>query len=128
MTPLARASSRCLCLCEHSSVTCEPCCLTVVAKYFFICLPRVVGHVVAPKPSCAGGRGLELRDAWSPRSPPEQGDEVHSHGTHGGSRALSSREAGSGATGCIAALPCREAWSSAVGHAAVHCCTTCFMP
>jgi hypothetical protein len=83
MSPLARASCRCLGPCERSSVTHDPSNLTIVAEYFFIRLPWVVGHVVALEPSHVGRRGPEPR-------------------AHGGSGALPRREAGSEAVGCMA--------------------------
>jgi hypothetical protein len=84
MSPPACMSNRCLSLGERSSVTHEPSSLTVVVEYFFIRSPWVAGNVVALVPSQAGCLDLVSRDAWHLRSPP-------------------SREAGSGATGHMAA-------------------------
>jgi hypothetical protein len=62
MSPPARASCRCLGPCERSSVTHVHCNLMVVAEYLFICLPRVVGHVMALEPSRIRGWGPEPWD------------------------------------------------------------------
>jgi hypothetical protein len=60
------------------------------------------GHVATPEPSQAGTRDTEPRGTWQRRSPPEQRG-VWSRGTRGNARSLSSREAGSGAAGHVAA-------------------------
>jgi hypothetical protein len=39
---------------------------------------------------------------WRRQSPPGRGDGIRSHGTHDGTGALPSREAGSGAAGRVA--------------------------
>jgi hypothetical protein len=80
----AYASCWCLSPCERFSVTREPYNLTIVAEYFFIHLPLVVGHMAVLEPSRAGG------EAWS-------------HGTCGDPIALPSRETGSRATGRVVA-------------------------
>jgi hypothetical protein len=94
ITPPACTSCGCLGTHEHSSITHEICSLTVVAKYFFIHPPRVVGYVTAPKPSRARRQSPESRNTWQHQSPPEQGGGVRSRRTRGNPGALQRRERG----------------------------------
>jgi hypothetical protein len=80
----AYASCWCLGPCERSLVTRDPYNLTIVAEYFFIHLPLVVGHMAVPEPSRAGGK------AWS-------------HGMGDDPVALPSTETGSRAAGHVVA-------------------------
>jgi hypothetical protein len=67
--------------------TCEPSCVTGVAKPFFIPVVHstlgVVGYVTAPELSSQGGgagvvAASELRNTWQRRSPTRQGGKVRS--------------------------------------------------
>jgi hypothetical protein len=64
---------------------------------------RATGHVAALELPCARRRELAPRDAWQHLSCPEPGLRSWGHGTHGGTRAAPSQEAGAGATGGVAA-------------------------
>jgi hypothetical protein len=64
---------------------------------------KAAGHMAAPKLSSVGRRDPELWDTWQHQNPPQLGGGLRSYGTHGGIRALLSWEAGSGATGHMAA-------------------------
>jgi hypothetical protein len=57
----------------------------------------------SPEPTSVGRRDLEPRDTWQYRSPPQQGGEVRSRGTHGSAEAHIGREARSRAVGHMAA-------------------------
>jgi hypothetical protein len=46
---------------------------------------RAEEHVAASESTSAGRRGLELRNTWQRRNSTQQGGEVRSHGTYGGS-------------------------------------------
>jgi hypothetical protein len=59
--------------------------------------------VVATEPSREGRRGLVPWDTWQRQSRPKQGGRIRSRGTCDSVRALSSREAGSGAARHVAA-------------------------
>jgi hypothetical protein len=78
------ALETCVCALE----TREPSCIDMPTRFFFMLEARgpqgTAGRVAAPEPSRQGGR-------------------VWSHMTRGGTGALPSREAGSGATGNVAA-------------------------
>jgi hypothetical protein len=67
---------------------------------------RAAWRVAVPKPSLTGRRDPEPRDAWQRWSPTWRGYEIWSRGTCGSAGALLSREAGSGAAGCVAAHGC----------------------
>jgi hypothetical protein len=64
------------------------------------------GHVAALELTSARRRGSELRDTWRRQSSPQQGGEVWSRGTRGGSRAHLYREVLSEATAYVAARGC----------------------
>jgi hypothetical protein len=63
-----------------------------------------MGHVAAPELPYAWWQEPEPQDTWQLHSYPKLGGESQIHGTHGGSRAPLSREAGAGAMGHMAAL------------------------
>jgi hypothetical protein len=63
-----------------------------------------MGQVVAPEPTSAGKRGLELRNMWQCWSSTQQGGEALGHMTHGSTGAYLSKEMMSGATGHVVAL------------------------
>jgi hypothetical protein len=69
--------------------TCEPSCVPGAARPFFIPVVQsplgAVGYVAAPELSSRGG---EAGATWQRRSPPRQGGEVWSCGTHGSAGAL----------------------------------------
>jgi hypothetical protein len=54
-----------------------------------------VGHVMTSELSPVGRQGLEPRDAWQHRSPPQWGDRVRSHMMCGTVEAHLNREVGS---------------------------------
>jgi hypothetical protein len=70
---------------------------------------RAAAYVVEPDPSPVGRWGLEPQHTWQHRSPPQWGGGVRCCWTHVGTRALLSKEAGSGPEGCMVAcgsVPC----------------------
>jgi hypothetical protein len=62
-----------------------------------------MGHVAALELPCARRRELAPGDAWQHPSSPKPGLESWGHGTHDGTRATLSQEAGVGATGSVEA-------------------------
>jgi hypothetical protein len=68
-------------------------------------------HVAVLELNSARRRGLGPHDTWQHRSLPQQGDDVRSHRTRGGS----------------GAHLCRDVWSEATTCVVVHGCTPCYL-
>jgi hypothetical protein len=67
---------------------------------------RATGHVTAPKLTSARRRGSKLRDTWRRQNSPQQGGEVQSHGTCGGSGVYLYREVWSEVTAYVTTRGC----------------------